>query len=190
MCTRCARALGRVVAGRFWCSYAWVSLTLTAPVRPRGCVRACTRSSTRLCVRLCVRSSRWWCAVVWRPVVCCGGGVGWCVVVWRGVYAGCACVYAVCRWVVAGCWCAGIPLFSLSLAWCSVVCALVVLCAGGASLFSLSLGARCARCSLVLCIVMCIVMCSSLCFLLSLLLSPLSLGVCSVFTVCAHGGFF
>ena len=36
--------LGRVVAGRFWCSYAWVSLTQTAPVRPRARVleRACT----------------------------------------------------------------------------------------------------------------------------------------------------
>ena len=25
---------GLVVAGRFWCSYAWVSLTLTAPMHP------------------------------------------------------------------------------------------------------------------------------------------------------------
>ena len=44
----CARALGLVlvvVAGRFWCSYAWVSLTQTARVRPRAPgierVRAC-----------------------------------------------------------------------------------------------------------------------------------------------------
>ena len=31
----CTRVLGRVVAGRFWCSYAWVSLTQTARARPR-----------------------------------------------------------------------------------------------------------------------------------------------------------
>ena len=51
MCTRCVHALGRVqgrvqgrvVAGRFWCSYAWVSLTQTACARPRGCLCACTR---------------------------------------------------------------------------------------------------------------------------------------------------
>ena len=73
----CRRALGRVVAGRFWCSYAWVSLTPTAPVRPRGCLCAC--------VRLCVRVQACVCAPVhvllggvWRPVaVVCG--------VWRGV---------------------------------------------------------------------------------------------------------
>ena len=43
---------GRVVAGRFWCSYAWVSLTLAAPARPRAPVleRACA------CVRLCVQA--------------------------------------------------------------------------------------------------------------------------------------
>ena len=39
-----------VVAGRFWCSYAWVSLTQTAPARPRGC--ACVRLCTRVCVRV------------------------------------------------------------------------------------------------------------------------------------------
>ena len=40
VCTRCVRALGlvlgAVVAGRFWCSYAWVSLTPTTPARPRA----------------------------------------------------------------------------------------------------------------------------------------------------------
>ena len=51
VCARCARVqgvLGAVVAGRFWCSYAWVSLTQTAPVRPRAPVleRACA------CVRV------------------------------------------------------------------------------------------------------------------------------------------
>ena len=64
----CARALGRlvglvlglVVAGRFWCSYAWVSLTQTAPVRPRGWVQACAQA--------CARSFRRWC----------GGGVSSC----------------------------------------------------------------------------------------------------------------
>ena len=42
------RVLGLVVAGRFWCSYAWVSLTQTARVRPRAPVleRACA------CVRV------------------------------------------------------------------------------------------------------------------------------------------
>ena len=60
-CARCALtielvlgrvlALGRVlevVAGRFWCSYAWVSLTPTARARPRAPVleRACA------CVRV------------------------------------------------------------------------------------------------------------------------------------------
>ena len=70
MCARCVHALGRVAAGRFWCSYARVSLTQTAPVRPRGWVHACAR----LCARLCVRSYRRvvaWCAVVWRGVVVC-----------------------------------------------------------------------------------------------------------------------
>ena len=37
--------LGLVVAGRFWCSYAWVSLTPTTRVRPRAPVieRVCAR---------------------------------------------------------------------------------------------------------------------------------------------------
>ena len=43
------RVLGLVVAGRFWCSYAWVSLTPTPPARPRAPVRLCAR----LCVRAC-----------------------------------------------------------------------------------------------------------------------------------------
>lgn len=49
----CARALGAVVAGRFWCSYAWVSLTQTAPVRPRGCVLVRARGCAPVCA--CVR---------------------------------------------------------------------------------------------------------------------------------------
>ena len=50
----CVRALGRVVAGRFWCSYAWVSLTQTAPVRPRGCLCACVRVCA--CSPVCARA--------------------------------------------------------------------------------------------------------------------------------------
>ena len=53
VCTRCRRALGRVVAGRFWCSYAWVSLTQTAPARPRGCLRACASACAQACARAC-----------------------------------------------------------------------------------------------------------------------------------------
>ena len=45
---------GLVVAGRFWCSYAWVSLTQTPPVRPRGCVLACVPVCAGGCVRVCV----------------------------------------------------------------------------------------------------------------------------------------
>ena len=72
VCTRCVhalglvqgRVLGLVVAGRFWCSYAWVSLTQTAPVRPRGCLRACVCACVCVCtctrvqagVRACVRA--------------------------------------------------------------------------------------------------------------------------------------
>ena len=48
-------ALGRVVAGRFWCSYAWVSLTQVracAPVGACGRVRALNaRAGVRLCAR-------------------------------------------------------------------------------------------------------------------------------------------
>ena len=36
VCSLLGRVQGRVVAGRFWCSYAWVSLTLAARVRPRA----------------------------------------------------------------------------------------------------------------------------------------------------------
>ena len=42
--------LGAVVAGRFWCSYAWVSLTQTAPARPRAGVPAGVPAGVRLCV--------------------------------------------------------------------------------------------------------------------------------------------
>ena len=35
------RVQGRVVAGHFWCSYAWVSLTQTACARPRAPVLVC-----------------------------------------------------------------------------------------------------------------------------------------------------
>ena len=60
--------LGAVVAGRFWCSYAWVSLTQTAPARPRAGVpagvQACVPAGVPAGVRLCV------------PV---GGGVASCV---------------------------------------------------------------------------------------------------------------
>ena len=60
MCARCVLALGRVlgvlgrvlglvVAGRFWCSYAWVSLTPTARVRPRAPVIERVRFLYRAC---------------------------------------------------------------------------------------------------------------------------------------------
>ena len=48
--------LGLVVAGRFWCSYARVSLTQTAPVRPRGCVLVCVHVCARGCAPACVRA--------------------------------------------------------------------------------------------------------------------------------------
>ena len=76
-CARCRRVLGRVqgrvqglvVAGRFRCSYAWVSLTPTAPARPRAPV-FCTRVRARARLeRVCTR--------VHVPL---GGGVA---VVWR-----------------------------------------------------------------------------------------------------------
>lgn len=81
MCAR-VHAL-EVVAGRFWCSYAWVSLTQTAPVRPRGCVQACAQACVQACVRSfrrlggCRRSCRR-VQVVWRWVV-----AGW-VGLWLG----------------------------------------------------------------------------------------------------------
>ena len=104
VCARCARVRGcvlgrvqgRVVAGRFWCSYAWVSLTQTAPARPRGCLCACTPVCTPVCAPVCacgcvhrrVRSCRRcvrcvgvvWCAVVCAVlwcVQCCGVAVLW-----------------------------------------------------------------------------------------------------------------
>ena len=57
-CVLGVHALGAVVAGRFWCSYAWVSLTQTAPARPRGCLCACVPVCVRVCAcaRLCVRA--------------------------------------------------------------------------------------------------------------------------------------
>ena len=66
MCSVCARCVlgvlalgrvqgrvqGRVVAGHFWCSYAWVSLTQTACARPRAaCAPVCARVCT--CTRVC-----------------------------------------------------------------------------------------------------------------------------------------
>ena len=93
MCTVCARsglALGLVVAGRFWCSYAWVSLTLAARLRPRGCVRAPVRaSSTRPCARAraCASYPRL-CACALpirvRARFLLGGVLAWCGVVWCG----------------------------------------------------------------------------------------------------------
>ena len=94
---RCALAIGRVlglvqgrvqglvVAGHFWCSYAWVSLTQTPPVRPRGCLCACVPVCARLCacVQACAHVPIGGCTrcvlgvysvwVVWRLVWVCGG---------------------------------------------------------------------------------------------------------------------
>ena len=134
-------ALGAVVAGRFWCSYAWVSLTPTTPARPRapvierGCARvrvqsARVRSSRRSC-RRCVPVVQRWCGAWCRR---------WCVV-WGGV---CFCR----RWVVCCC-CGGgcvlalghtsfrigavaVPLFSLAavVLWCCG-CAVIPLFSAG-----------------------------------------------------------
>ena len=53
----CARAQGLVVAGRFWCSYAWVSLTQARACAPVGaCARflyAPVRASSRRLGGLC-----------------------------------------------------------------------------------------------------------------------------------------
>ena len=86
LCARCGslwRVLGVVVAGRFWCSYAWVSLTQTACARPRGCACACACVCAGVCVPI---------GGVRRCAAVCGGG-RWCVggvllcrwwwVVWR-----------------------------------------------------------------------------------------------------------
>ena len=72
---------GRVVAGRFWCSYACVSLTQTARARPRApvfCTRVRARGVEGACAR--VRASSRRCAAVW----CCWVyAVVWCAVVLR-----------------------------------------------------------------------------------------------------------
>ena len=128
MCARCVLALGRVhagaracsravVAGRFWCSYAWVSLTQTACARPRAaCAPGCAR------VQACVRSYR-------RCV--------------RGVYAVCggvalarvvgACLFFVLRRLAAYLFCflsrrCRACLFWLCISLCISLC--VVLCIG------------------------------------------------------------
>ena len=188
VCTRCARALGvlvlsvcscsrcalgRVVAGRFWCSYAWVSLTQTAPVRPRArCVGACSPVCAPVCA--CVRLCRRVRARVCVPLrgVCGGVAAGW-VVLWRcwRWCGGAVIPLFSLRCGVA--WCGAIPLFLfLSLRWCAAVwrCGVplfrwVVLGGGGGLyLFALLSIARCAlgvpRWCIVLCIVLCIVMCS------------------------------
>ena len=77
-CSRCVLGvLGRVVAGRFWCSFSSVSLTQPAPVRRRAsCVGAC--SPVQACAGVCVRSFRRCVrcvyAVVWCGVRLGGGG--------------------------------------------------------------------------------------------------------------------
>ena len=50
------RVLGRVVAGRFWCSYAWVSLTLATRVRPRAPVLDRVRVRAPVIERACRRA--------------------------------------------------------------------------------------------------------------------------------------
>ena len=98
------RVLGLVVAGRFWCSYAWVSLTQTAPARPRGCLCVCVRlcACVQACVQACVRSSRRGVGVVYA--VCRGVAV-----VWRAGWRG-------------GCWRWVLVLASF----CAVVCCCVI----------------------------------------------------------------
>ena len=105
VCARCVLALGAVVAGRFWCSYAWVSLTQTAPVRPRGCVLACAGvcAGVRSFRRLGGGGATG--VAVWRW---CGALVVWCAVapylfllipLFRCVvYRCCACLF--CRWCI------------------------------------------------------------------------------------------
>ena len=139
-CARCALALGRVqgrvqevVAGRFWCSYAWVSLTPTAPARPRGCLHACVRGCRRACVRacspvrvprrvhagvcvrvhVCVRSfrrRRWWCRRCVHGVV-----LGVCVLC-RCVRCGVV-VWPLGRVVRAYLFCLVLSLYLLFVAW-------------------------------------------------------------------------
>ena len=108
-----------MVAGRFWCSYAWVSLTQTAPARPRAaCAPVCTPVCTPVCARVqaCARVH----VLCRRPV----GGVAWCggVVVWRPV---CCAVQR--RWYGVVC---AVPLIPFSLC-LSRRCAVVLWCAAG-----------------------------------------------------------
>ena len=132
---------GLVVAGRFWCSYAWASLTLTTRARPRApvfCTRARVRARYR--ARACRRasssargrvpaSSRRACVLLGGVAVVCGG-VALGVPVWRPV---------VCRWCVGG---VAPYLFFLSTFlyrrrwWCAVVVA--------AYLFFIGVLCRCA----------------------------------------------
>ncbi len=59
-----------MVAGRFWCSYAWVSLTPTAPVRPRAGV--CRRVHVLLggVYAVCTLCGVvWWRVGLWRCAV-------------------------------------------------------------------------------------------------------------------------
>ena len=60
-----------VVAGRFWCSYARVSLTPTTPARPRAPV-FCTRARARGVEGARVRSSRRWCTLCAAVCTLCG----------------------------------------------------------------------------------------------------------------------
>ena len=131
-CARCALAIGRVqgrvqvVAGRFWCSYAWVSLTPTAPARPRGCVLACVCAGVRLCVRacagvcagvcvliggvaVCVRGVAVWCRLVAPYLFFSSGGAARCVVCGGGcihlLHRCVRCVCVLCRWCGGVVWC-------------------------------------------------------------------------------------
>ena len=55
VCTLYGRVQGLVVAGHFWCSYAWVSLTQTACARPRAAcapVLACVQACAGVCAFL------------------------------------------------------------------------------------------------------------------------------------------
>ena len=151
VCARCARVrgcvLGRVqgrvqglvVAGRFWCSYAWVSLTQTPPARPRAacapvCTPVCACGCVRVRVRVCtgVRSC--------RRCVRCVGAVVWCVLrcaALRGV------LLAVCFWLGRV-----VLLTSFLLGALAVLASLYLLAVPSRCTFSLPLG-------IVLCIVLC-----------------------------------
>ena len=153
LCTRCVHALGRVVAGRFWCSYAWVSLTPTTRVRPRAPVfctrvragarleRACRRARARYRARARVRfplrvraPALLLCARVCSFRRRCGAWCRRCGVVWRLV--------GVLRWWCSGggggsylffcrrcvlAVCAGVVCaYPFSYRWCSVVVCIVL----------------------------------------------------------------